>query len=125
MPAGSVIGLSGPLGAGKTELVRGLARGLGYAGRVHSPTFNLVNEYLGGRLPLFHLDLYRLDGPAQIVEAGLEEYLRQPTGLIAIEWVERWSSAAPPPWTGKAYRQVRIESPGEFARRIFYEDFGP
>src|SRR5207249_2194915 len=87
--SGLVIGLTGELGAGKTQLVKGLARGLGITARVHSPTFTLVNEYAGGRLRLFHLDLYRLDTPEQIRAAGLEEYL-QPTGVTVIEWAERW-----------------------------------
>ena len=86
---GWVIGLSGDLGAGKTQLVKGLARGLGATARVHSPTFALVNEYGGGRLPLSHLDLYRLETQEQILGAGLEEYLR-PAGVTVIEWVERW-----------------------------------
>src|ERR1700690_446782 len=73
---GSVIALSGDLGAGKTELVKGIARGLGATARVHSPTFTLVNEYSGGRWRLFHLDLYRLEQPGQIVAAGLEEFLQ-------------------------------------------------
>src|SRR6185369_5100979 len=77
---GWVIGLSGDLGAGKTQLVKGIARGLGSAARVHSPTFALVNEYTGGRHPLYHLDLYRLESRSQIIGAGLEEYLVNPTG---------------------------------------------
>ena len=89
--SGLVIGLSGDLGAGKTQLVKGLARGLDIATRVHSPTFALVNIYSGGRLALFHLDLYRLEGAAQIAAAGLEEHL-QPEGVTVIEWVERWFS---------------------------------
>jgi len=87
--SGLVIGLSGDLGAGKTQFVKGLARGLGIAARVQSPTFALVNTYNGGRLTLFHLDLYRLDTREQIVAAGLEEYL-QPDGVTVIEWAERW-----------------------------------
>jgi tRNA threonylcarbamoyladenosine biosynthesis protein TsaE len=86
--SGLVIGLSGDLGAGKTQLVKGLARGLGITARVQSPTFALVNVYPGGRLSLFHLDLYRLDTPEQIAAAGLEEYLR-PAGVAVIEWAER------------------------------------
>jgi len=87
--SGLVIGLSGDLGAGKTQLVKGLARGLGINERVHSPTFALLNMYSGGRLTLFHLDLYRLDDPQQIIAAGLEEYSR-PDGVAVVEWVERW-----------------------------------
>ena len=88
-PSGLVIGLCGDLGAGKTQFVKGLARGLGIEARVHSPTFALINIYTGGRLTLFHLDLYRLDTLEQIAAAGLEEYLR-PAGVTVIEWAERW-----------------------------------
>lgn len=91
---GRVIGLSGDLGAGKTALIRGLSRGLGRTGRIHSPTFSLINVYDGGRLPLFHLDLYRLEGNAAIHDAGLEEYLIRPQGISAVEWFGRWT---PPP----------------------------
>src|SRR5438552_18496522 len=73
--SGLVIGLSGDLGAGKTQLVKGLARGLDIPARIHSPTFALVNVYTGGRLGLVHLDLYRLDTREQIVGAGVEEDL--------------------------------------------------
>src|SRR5512135_48567 len=87
--SGLVIGLSGDLGAGKTQLVKGVARVLGIAECVRSPTFALVNIYTGGRLTLFHVDLYRLDTRAQIAAAGLEDYLR-PAGVTVIEWAERW-----------------------------------
>jgi tRNA threonylcarbamoyladenosine biosynthesis protein TsaE len=87
--SGLVIGLSGDLGAGKTQFVKGLARGLGIVARVHSPTFALVNIYSGGRLTLFHWDLYRLDTRQQIAAAGLEDYLN-PAGVTVIEWAERW-----------------------------------
>src|SRR5436189_5251887 len=87
---GLVIALSGDLGAGKTQLVKGIARGLGIAQRVHSPTFALIHQYNGGRLPLFHLDLYRLHTREQMMDAGLEEYFRRPQGVAVIEWAERW-----------------------------------
>lgn len=121
---GWVIGLSGDLGAGKTQLVKGLARGLGSAARVHSPTFTLVNEYGGGRLRLFHLDLYRLETPGQIIAAGLEEYL-QPDGVAVIEWSERWfGSEHSTSKTCACVRRVEFEILGETERRITYEDFG-
>lgn len=125
---GLVIGLSGDLGAGKTQLVKGLARGLGITAGVHSPTFTLVNIYAGGRLALFHLDLYRLESRAQIAAAGLEEYL-QPDGVAVIEWAEKWFgevsgvechvSVVP-----ARFRRVGIEILGETERRITYENFG-
>jgi len=116
-----VLGLSGDLGAGKTQLVKGLARGLGITQRVHSPTFALVNIYTGGRLTLFHLDLYRLETRQQILAAGLEEYLA-PDGVTVIEWAERWfrndrSANAQVRW-------VKIETVSETERRITYEDIG-
>jgi tRNA threonylcarbamoyladenosine biosynthesis protein TsaE len=133
--SGLVIGLSGDLGAGKTQLVKGLASGLGIATRVHSPTFALVNIYDGGRLALFHLDLYRLDTREQILTAGLEEYLK-PAGVTVIEWAERWFEEGQSPEskvqslpavTHPAYpfRLVRIEVRSETERRITYEDSGP
>src|ERR1051325_10187228 len=85
---GMVIALSGDLGAGKTQLVKGIARGLGVTMRVHSPTFTIVNVYSGGRLTLFHLDLYRLETREQILSMGIEEYLN-PDGVAVIEWAER------------------------------------
>src|SRR6266704_1472176 len=82
--SGLVIGLCGELGAGKTQLVKGLAQGLSIKERVHSPTFALINIYSGGRLALFHLDLFRLETREQIRAAGLEEYL-SPAGVTVIE----------------------------------------
>jgi len=127
--AGWVIGLRGELGAGKTQLVKGLARGLDVADRVRSPTFALVHEYSGGRMPLAHLDFYRLETPAAITAAGLEEYLYAPRGVTVIEWIERWLRDDQSPKSkvqsllGR-YREVRIESLGETERRITYEDLG-
>ena len=116
---GLVIALSGDLGAGKTQFVRGLARGLGCLGRVHSPTFTLVNEYGGGRLKLFHLDLYRLETAPQILNAGIEEYL-SPDGVSVIEWAERIYDLR---FTIHDLKKVQIEILSETARKIIYEDF--
>ena len=129
-----VIGLSGDLGAGKTQLVKGLARGLGSPARVHSPTFALLNEYDGGRLPLFHLDLYRLNNAGEVAGAGLEEYLVNPEGVAVVEWIERWLGAASPDSQSsiaesrvlarsmRIARLVQIETLSETERRITYED---
>lgn len=119
---GWVFALSGDLGAGKTQLVRGLARGLGVTSRVHSPTFTLVNEYTGGRLKLFHLDLYRLETAEQIHGAGVDEFL-QPDGVSVIEWAERLGNGRWEMGDGKI-RRVKIEVLSETERRITYEDSG-
>jgi tRNA threonylcarbamoyladenosine biosynthesis protein TsaE len=123
--SGLVIALSGDLGAGKTQFVKGLARGLGISARVHSPTFTLVNEYGGGRLKLFHLDLYRLETPAQILSAGIEEYL-SPDGVAVIEWAERLhnpESRIQNPESSHRMISVRIEILSETERKIIYDDF--
>jgi tRNA threonylcarbamoyladenosine biosynthesis protein TsaE len=86
---GMVIGLIGELGAGKTQLVKGIANGLGITERVHSPTFALLNEYKTGRLPCYHIDLYRLDSAQQVLSAGLDQYFTQQDGLTVIEWFDR------------------------------------
>ncbi len=121
--SGWLIGLSGGLGAGKTQLVNGLARGLEAAGRAPSPTFALVHEYHEGRLPLFHLDLYRLATRGQIIAAGLEPYLVRPRGVAVVEWIERWLGEDGVPLAGK-YRRVQIKTLSEAVREIRYEDFG-
>jgi tRNA threonylcarbamoyladenosine biosynthesis protein TsaE len=118
--SGLVIALSGDLGAGKTRFVKGLARGLGVPGRVHSPTFTLVNEYAGGRLKLFHLDLYRLETSEQILSAGIEEYLK-PDGVSVIEWAERIYDSR---FTIHDLKKVRIDVISETGRKITYDDFG-
>jgi tRNA threonylcarbamoyladenosine biosynthesis protein TsaE len=116
---GWVIALSGDLGAGKTQFVKGVARGLGISARIHSPTFTLVAEYAGGRLTLFHLDLYRLENEGQILSAGLEEFL-QPDGVAVIEWAERMADRRPP---ANGWKRVQIEILGETDRKIIYDDF--
>lgn len=124
---GWIIGLRGDLGAGKTQIVKGFAKGLGIAARVQSPTFGLVHEYSGGRLPLFHLDLYRLESEEQIRRAGLEEYLYQKSGVTIVEWVDRWAELLSQANSAKGilrYRCVSIVQLSESSRRIEYEDFG-
>jgi tRNA threonylcarbamoyladenosine biosynthesis protein TsaE len=124
---GWIVGLRGDLGAGKTQIVKGFAKAVGVDARIQSPTFALVHEYKGGRLPLFHLDLYRLENEAQIRGAGLEQYLYQNSGISIVEWVDRWPELVPPMgafWAGRRYRYVCIETLGEITRRIEYEDFG-
>ncbi len=89
---GVVVAFTGDLGAGKTALTRGLAEGLGIADRVTSPTFTIVNEYEGGRLPLFHFDLYRLGSSEELYEIGWEDYLVR-GGVCAVEWSENAADA--------------------------------
>lgn len=91
---GEVIAYRGGLGMGKTCFTRGLALGLGYTGEVTSPTFALINEYLGGRLPLYHFDMYRISGWEDLYSTGFFEYLEQ-GGVIAAEWSENIGNALP------------------------------
>ncbi|MCI9187377.1 MAG: tRNA (adenosine(37)-N6)-threonylcarbamoyltransferase complex ATPase subunit type 1 TsaE [Oscillospiraceae bacterium] len=87
LPPGSVVAYTGGLGAGKTAFTRGLARGLGIQDRVTSPTYTIVNEYEGGRLPLFHFDWYRLSDAEELFDIGWEDYLSR-GGVCAVEWSE-------------------------------------
>src|SRR5437762_13026935 len=87
---GWLIGLTGDLGAGKTQLVKGIGKGLGIASRIQSPTFTLVHEYTNGRFHLYHLDLYRLEDDEAIRSAGLAPYLYQSNGVTVVEWADRW-----------------------------------
>ena len=91
---GAVVAYRGGLGMGKTAFTRGLARGLGYAGRVTSPTFTIVNEYEGGRLPLFHFDRDRLAEAEALFDIGWEDYLDR-GGVCAVEWSEQVADALP------------------------------
>ncbi len=120
--AGQVIGLAGDLGAGKTALTRGIARGLGCPGRVHSPTFALLNQYEGGRCPLFHLDLYRLNSAEEVREAGLEEYLVRPAGVSVVEWMERWPEGVSDVATGEhRWWRVWMSTLDEDSREIRHD----
>ena len=89
---GEVLAFRGGLGMGKTAFTRGLARGLGITDRVTSPTFTIVNEYEGGRLPLFHFDMYRLSSSDELYDIGWEDYLAR-GGVCAVEWSEIVSDA--------------------------------
>ncbi|MCL1878471.1 MAG: tRNA (adenosine(37)-N6)-threonylcarbamoyltransferase complex ATPase subunit type 1 TsaE [Defluviitaleaceae bacterium] len=86
--AGDIFCLSGELGAGKTVFVKGFARGVGYEGCVTSPTFTIMNEYEGGRLPIYHFDLYRLEGACDLENIGYEEFFFG-CGVSLVEWPER------------------------------------
>ena len=92
---GAVVAFTGDLGAGKTAFVSGMARGLGIPDRVTSPTFTIVNEYEGGRLPLFHFDMYRLGSSDELFDIGWEDYLAR-GGICAVEWSENVSDAMEP-----------------------------
>ena len=111
---GTVIAFEGDLGAGKTAFTRGLARGLGATDRVTSPTYTIVNEYLGGKMPLFHFDMYRLESSDDLFDIGWEDYLER-GGICAVEWSENVSDAMEGALT------VRIEKTGETSRTITLE----
>ena len=114
LPAGTVIAYRGDLGAGKTAFTRGLAKGLGCTDLVTSPTYTIVNEYLGGRLPLFHFDMYRLRSSDDLFDIGWDDYLDR-NGICAVEWSENVDDAM----EGAVY--ITIEKLGEDARRITIE----
>ena len=95
LDSGRVVAFTGDLGAGKTAFVSGMAQALGVEERVTSPTFTIVNEYEGGRLPLFHFDMYRLDGADELFHIGWEDYLAR-GGVCAVEWSENVAEAIEP-----------------------------
>ena len=111
---GTVIAYRGDLGAGKTAFTRGLARGLGSTELVTSPTYTIVNEYLGGRCPLFHFDMYRLASSDDLWDIGWEDYLDR-SGICAVEWSENVEDALEDPII------ITIEKLGEESRRITIE----
>ena len=111
MQSGTVIAYTGDLGAGKTAFTRGLARGLGATGPITSPTYTIVNEYLSGRMPLFHFDMYRLHSSDDLFDIGWEDYLER-GGVCAVEWSENVADALVSPLS------VHIEKLGDTARRI-------
>ena len=111
---GTILAYRGDLGAGKTAFTRGLARGLGYHDPVTSPTYTIGNEYLGGRLPLFHFDMYRLASSDDLWDIGWEDYLER-GGICAVEWSENVDDAM----ENAVY--ITIHKTGEETRRIEIE----
>jgi tRNA threonylcarbamoyladenosine biosynthesis protein TsaE len=111
--AGDAIALIGDLGAGKTEFVKGLAAGLGVPGDpVTSPTFTIVQSYHGGRVPLHHVDLYRLEDPEELRHIGLDDLYRD-DAVVAVEWFDRFPAAAP-----REYLAIAIEITSDQGRRL-------
>ncbi|MHB8157295.1 MAG: tRNA (adenosine(37)-N6)-threonylcarbamoyltransferase complex ATPase subunit type 1 TsaE [Desulfocucumaceae bacterium] len=124
--SGDIYCLSGDLGAGKTVLARGVAAGLGVRGRVASPTFTLINEHQG-RVPYYHMDVYRLSGPEDLVDLGYEEYFYG-LGVTLVEWAEIIAEALPEErldisitYTGEDCRQVEVVPHGERYLRLVEE----
>ena len=111
---GTILAYKGDLGAGKTAFTRGLAKGLGCTDMVTSPTYTIVNEYLSGRLPLFHFDMYRLASSDDLWDIGWEDYLDR-NGICAVEWSENVEDAL------EGAISVTIEKLGEDSRRITIE----
>ena len=111
LQSGSILAYEGDLGAGKTAFTRGLARGLGATEQVTSPTYTIVNEYLSGRMPLFHFDMYRLASSDDLWDIGWEDYLER-GGVCAVEWSENVADAMEDAIT------VCIHKLGEESRRI-------
>ena len=120
LPAGTVIAYRGDLGAGKTAFTRGLARGLGIQDPVTSPTYTIVNEYLGGRIPLFHFDMYRLHSADDLFDIGWDDYLER-QGICAVEWSENVEEALENPLvvtickTGEESRKITLEGGPQIA----------
>ena len=112
--AGTVIAYRGDLGAGKTAFTRGLAKGLGCRDMVTSPTYTIVNEYLSGKMPLFHFDMYRLGSADDLWDIGWEDYLDR-GGICAVEWSENVEEAL------DRFILVNIEKTGDESRRITIE----
>ena len=111
---GDVLALVGDLGAGKTQFVKGLAKGLGSAAVVTSPTFTLVHEYQGSRLPIYHFDFYRIESLAALRAIGFDEIVFG-DGVSVIEWADRFADAIPP-----RARWIKFEIVSDDQRRILF-----
>ncbi|MFP4521363.1 MAG: tRNA (adenosine(37)-N6)-threonylcarbamoyltransferase complex ATPase subunit type 1 TsaE [Fibrobacterota bacterium] len=110
---GSICAFRGDLGAGKTVFIKGICEGLGVSENVNSPTFNIVNCYESGRLPVYHFDLYRISGIDELRRTGYEEYFYG-TGVSLVEWAENAEEAF-----GKEALQITLKKTGENLREIF------
>jgi tRNA threonylcarbamoyladenosine biosynthesis protein TsaE len=109
---GDVFGLTGDLGAGKTQFVKGFVRAIGSGAEVTSPTFTLIHEYEGGRCPVYHFDFYRLDSPDAVLRLGFDEYV-DGDGICIIEWADRFPQLLP-----ASARLISIRANGETERLI-------
>lgn len=112
LAAGDVIALCGNLGAGKTQITRGIVAGMGSEAEVTSPTFTLVHEYLDGRLPVFHFDFYRMETAAEVIGIGWDEFLSEP-GVIIVEWADMFPDLLPP-----GTRWFHIEAQPDGSRQV-------
>jgi tRNA threonylcarbamoyladenosine biosynthesis protein TsaE len=119
LQAGDVVGLTGDLGAGKTRLVQGAAAALGVEDQVVSPTFMLVREYEGVDVDVHHVDAYRLSGPAELEDVGLDEVLA-PDAVVFVEWADQVAAVLPDNWL-----ELRLEVGGGDERRIAVAPHGP
>ena len=113
---GDVIALNGDLGAGKTHFVSALAKSIGYMGETYSPTFAIINEYIGGKMPIYHFDMYRISTWDDLYTTNYDEYLQSGKGLLAIEWAENIQGALP-----DSFYEVEIKHLGETKRQITIE----
>jgi len=112
LKAGDVVALNGDLGAGKTHFCKGVVAGLGSGAEVTSPTFALVQEYSGGKWPIFHFDFYRLDSASELDAIGWEEYLYE-AGIVLVEWAEKFPQVLP-----EETIQLRFETLEDETRRV-------
>jgi len=112
LAAGDVIALCGQLGAGKTQITRGIVEGMGSNAAVTSPTFTLVHEYLDGRLPVFHFDFYRMEMAAEVIGIGWDEFLTEP-GVIIVEWADMFPDLLP-----SGTRWFHLEAKADGSREV-------
>jgi tRNA threonylcarbamoyladenosine biosynthesis protein TsaE len=112
LPAGSIVALTGPLGAGKTRFVKGVVAGIGAPEEVTSPTFTLIHEYTGGRIPVYHFDFFRIEDRQSAERLGLDEYFFG-DGICVVEWADKFPELIPP-----GARWIAFEAKSETVRLI-------